>query len=70
MRIRYFEDTDTLLVEISDRPSTETKAVNDNLYLDLDESGQVVSITMEHASLAANVGELLYQRVAAGQSLS
>jgi uncharacterized protein YuzE len=66
MRIRYFEDTDTLLVEISTRPPVETQALNENVYLDLDENGQVVSLTIEHASLSANVGELLYQRVMAG----
>lgn len=66
MRIRYFEDTDTLLIEISARPPVETQALNDNVYLDLDENGQVVSMTIEHASLSANMGELLYQRVMAG----
>lgn len=70
MRIRYFEDTDTLLVEISNQPIAETVALNDNLYLDLDEYGQVVSITIEHASRSANVQEILYQRVTTEQALS
>lgn len=69
MHIRYFEDTDTLLLEISHHPSVETQVVNDNLYLDLDEHGQVVRITIEHASRSANVGELLYQRVMVGQAV-
>ncbi|RMD62067.1 DUF2283 domain-containing protein [Candidatus Parcubacteria bacterium] len=68
MQIRYFEDTDTLLIELSTRPPVETQALNDNVYLDLDEEGRVVSLTIEHASLSANVRELFYQRVAAGQT--
>lgn len=68
MRIRYFEDTDTLLIELSTRAPAETQALNENVYLDLDEDGRVVSMTIEHASLSANVGELFYQRVMAGQA--
>jgi len=67
MRIRYFEDTDTLLIELSDRSPVETQEVNENIYLDLDDDGRVVSMTIEHASLSVNVGELFYQRVMAGR---
>lgn len=66
MQIRYFEDTDTLLITISNRAPVETQPINDNLLIDLDEDGRVVSITIEHASRSANIGELLFQRVPAG----
>ncbi|MCX7977345.1 MAG: DUF2283 domain-containing protein [Bellilinea sp.] len=66
MQIRYFEDTDTLLITISNRPPVETQSINDNLYIDLDEDGRVVSITIEHASHSTNISELLFQRVSAG----
>ncbi|NOH03066.1 MAG: DUF2283 domain-containing protein [Chloroflexi bacterium] len=63
MRVKYFEDTDTTLLEFSDTPPVETQELDDNIYLDLDEHGRVVSITIEHASASMNVKEFLYQRI-------
>ena len=63
MRIKYFEDTDTTLVELSANPPVETRELNENIYLDLDSSGNVVSITIEHASASSDMREFLYQRI-------
>ncbi|MEI8294505.1 MAG: DUF2283 domain-containing protein [bacterium] len=51
MKIKYFEDTDTALLELGGGAPTETKDLSEDITLDLDESGHVVSITMEHASV-------------------
>ncbi|MDA3874663.1 MAG: DUF2283 domain-containing protein [Kiritimatiellae bacterium] len=50
MEIKYFEDTDTTLLEFGTKTPTETRELSEDIYLDLDESGTVVSITVEHAS--------------------
>lgn len=68
MRIKYFEDTDTTLVELSSNPSVETRELNENIYLDLDSDGNVVSITIEHASAYSDMREILYQRIPAAAS--
>jgi len=64
MKINYFEDTDTAHMEFSDHPVSETREINENLYIDLDERGNVVSMTIEHASIQANMRELSFQRIA------
>ncbi len=51
MKIKYFEDTDTALLELGAGTPTETREVSEDITLDLDDSGHVVSITMEHASV-------------------
>ncbi len=68
MRIKYFEDTDTTLVELSSNPPVETRELNENIYLDLDRDGNVVSITIEHASASTDMREFLYQRIPAAIS--
>ncbi len=68
MRIKYFEDTDTTLVELSTKPPVETRELNENIYLDLDRDGNVVSITIEHASASSDMREFLYQRIPAAMS--
>jgi uncharacterized protein YuzE len=63
MRIKYFEDTDTTLVELSTATPVETRELNENIYIDLDSEGRVVSMTIEHAGQSADMTEFLYQRI-------
>ena len=51
MKIKYFEDTDTALLELGGGAPTETRDLSQDIALDLDESGHVVSITTEHTSV-------------------
>jgi uncharacterized protein YuzE len=60
MRIRYFADTDTALIEFTDAPVAETKEITENLYIDLDSKGKLVSMTIEHASEQANISEITF----------
>ncbi len=60
MRIRYFTDTDTALIEFSNTPVVETKEITENLYIDLDEKGNLVSMTIEHAKEHANISEVSF----------
>jgi uncharacterized protein YuzE len=65
MRIKYFADTDTTLIEFTTSPPVETRELNENIYLDLDADGRVVSLTIEHARQTAGSDEFSYQRVSA-----
>ena len=60
MKIRYFSDTDTALIEFSNEPILETKEISENLYIDLDSKGNLVSMTVEHAKEKANISEVSY----------
>jgi len=60
MKIRYFSDTDTALIEFSNGPAIETKEISENLYIDLDNRGNLVSMTVEHAKEKANISEVTY----------
>ncbi len=68
MRIKYFEDTDTTLIEFSSNQPVETQELNENIYLDLDSDGRIVSMTIEHAGQSADMREFLYQRFPVGVS--
>jgi uncharacterized protein YuzE len=60
MKIRYFADTDTALIEFSNEAVAETKEISENLYIDLDEKGNLVSMTIEHAKDKADISEISY----------
>lgn len=50
MKLHYYPETDSLYVEFSDRPGTETIEVTDGLNVDLDANGQVVGFDIDQAS--------------------
>ena len=61
MKIRYFPDTDTLLVNFSDAQVVDTQDLNENVLIELDDEGRVVAMTIEHAKEQTNVDEFSYQ---------
>ena len=63
MKIRYFSDTDTALVEFSEREVFETREINENIYIDLDASGNLVAMTIEHARKQASLPYLSYEQI-------
>jgi uncharacterized protein YuzE len=65
MEIKYFQDTDTLLVNLNDNEIVETKNLNENILIELDKDGNLVSITVEHAKKQANMENFSYQQVTA-----
>ena len=63
MKIRYFPDTDTALLEFSESEVAETKEINEDIYIDLDKDGNLISMTIEHAKKQANLMELSYYQM-------
>ncbi len=63
MKIKYFSDTDTAIIEFSDRHVQETKEINQNIYIDLDEKGNLVNMTIEHAKENSILPEFSYQEI-------
>lgn len=60
MKILYFKDTDTALVEFSDSIPAETHEIAEDIIVDLDERGRLISMTIEHAKENAGLSELSF----------
>ena len=65
MKIRYFQDTDTLHIEFKSAAVAATRDLDENTLLDLDKAGQILGITVEHASQRADVPQFSYEQVTA-----
>jgi uncharacterized protein YuzE len=65
MNIKYFQDTDTLYIEFKAVEVAESKDLDEDSVLDLDQSGNICGITVEHASQRADIPRLSYEQVAA-----
>jgi uncharacterized protein YuzE len=64
MNIKYFRDTDTL--EFSNAAVDETREISENIYIDLDKSGNLVSMTIEHARQAASLPQVNIEEIEQG----
>jgi uncharacterized protein YuzE len=65
MKVQYFADTDTMYIEFRDSDIAETKDLDENTVLDLDDNGNVCAITFEHASERTDVHRLTLEGIAA-----
>lgn len=63
MKIKYFTDTDTALLEFSTKPVIETREVSEAVNLDLDADGNIVNMTIEHAKQKAGMKEVAFQEM-------
>ncbi len=67
MKIRYFAEADTVYIELTNKLVIETEELNENAYIDLDEDGNLVAITLEHAREMASMDEFSFQQIVAEQ---
>ena len=65
MKIRYFEDTDKLCIELKAGTVAETRDLDDNTLVDVDEHGQMLAITIEHAQASAELPNFSFEKIAA-----
>lgn len=68
MRVRYFADTDTLLIEFTGASVAETRMLDEDTILDVDCKGRVCAVTVEGASRKAGAPLFSYELVATGPS--
>lgn len=63
MKIKYFPDTDTVYIGLTDNKVVDTRDINENVVVDLDIDGNLVAITLEHAQARANIFDFSFQQV-------
>jgi uncharacterized protein YuzE len=50
MKLNYYPETDSLYIELSDKPSVESKEASEGIVLDYDAKGNLVGIDIDNAS--------------------
>lgn len=63
MKITYFKDTDTLLVNFNNNEITDTRDLSENVLVETDKNGNVVSMTIEHAQQQAEIANFSFNQV-------
>ncbi len=50
MKLHYYPETDSLYIDLNDRPSADSREIADGLVVDFDTEGNVVGIDIDRAS--------------------
>ena len=58
MKLHYDAETDSLYIDLVDRPSVDSREVAPGIVIDLDEDGNSVGIDLDHASRIADLTRL------------
>jgi len=71
MKLNYYPETDSLYIDLAERPSAESKEVSEGIVLDYDAAGNLVGIDIDNASKKLELKKLVLSKLPTDiQSLS
>jgi len=50
MKLKYYPDTDSLYIDLSEKPSVSSQEISEGVVIDFDEKGNIVGIDIDNAS--------------------
>jgi uncharacterized protein YuzE len=63
MKLNYHAETDSLYIDLSEKPSVESREVSEGVVLDYDAAGNLVGIDIDHASKKVDLQKLTLTRL-------
>lgn len=63
MKLNYYPDTDSLYIDLSLRPSVESREVSEGVVLDYDDDGNLVGIDIDNASRKLDLSEVVTSHI-------
>lgn len=63
MRINYYPDTDSLYIDLSHKPGTDSREISPGVVLDYDIDGNLVGIDIDGASKKMEINEIVLGRL-------
>jgi uncharacterized protein YuzE len=63
MKLNYYPETDSLYIDLSERPSTESREISEGVVLDYDADGRLVGIDIDNASNKVEMKKLVLSKL-------
>ncbi|MBI3492799.1 MAG: DUF2283 domain-containing protein [Acidobacteria bacterium] len=63
MKVNYYPETDSLYIDLSERPSAESREVSEGVVLDYDAAGNLVGIDIDNAKTKVQLDRLILSRL-------
>ncbi len=58
MKMKYYKDTDSLYIDLSERTSVESQEVSPGVVIDFDENNDIVGIDIDNASSKIDMNQI------------
>lgn len=65
MKLNYYRETDSLYIDLSSKPSAESREISEGIVLDYDAEGNLVGIDIDNASLKIDLKEVILSKIPA-----
>jgi len=65
MKLNYHPETDSLYIDLSEKPSVESREISEGVVLDYDAEGNLVGLDIDHASRSVDLRTLTVSRLPA-----
>ena len=65
MKLNYYAETDSLYIDLSERPSVESREITEGIVLDYDAEGNLVGIDIDNASRKVDLKKLTLNKLPA-----
>jgi len=65
MKLNYYSETDSLYIDLSERPSVESREISEGIVLDYDATGSLVGIDIDNASQKVDLKKLTLNKLPA-----
>jgi uncharacterized protein YuzE len=59
MKVNYYKDTDSMYIDLSEKPSADSREISKGIVLDFDSDGRLVGIDIDTASSNVNLARVL-----------
>jgi uncharacterized protein YuzE len=59
MKLNYYAETDSLYIDLSETPSSESREISEGVVLDYDAGGNLVGIDIDNASKKVQLKQLI-----------
>ena len=63
MKLNYYPETDSLYIDLSEKPSAESREVSEGIVLDYDAGGNLVGIDIDNASRKVQLKQLVLSKL-------
>jgi len=63
MKLNYYPDTDSLYIDLTEKPSAESREVSEGIVLDYDSAGNLVGIDIDNASKKLDLKKLVLSKL-------
>ena len=63
MKLNYYKDTDSLYIDLSSKPSADSREISAGIVLDYDADGNITGIDIDNASKKIDLREVILSKI-------